>query len=1316
MQTALATLGSPHKAVTRNLQPSSSPLRQLASPPSRRTPQACAALPFGLPSFGFSSPGPSGNNDSGGSWLRPRSPTGSGGGAGEQSTNTPASSTGSPSPTAQSAVRRRLNLAPLAATAQAAAPAAASPGCEEAERQRRSSDGSGSRRSGVLPRRRRSSGADDEGAGGAEEGSPRREEGGGGLWGLGGLAGSLLGGGGSPGGGLGSPELQAIAKALAEINGGDLFAASIAQNAAAAAAAAAAGEGSSEPGPAALGPALLPALRAQAASRRRALLERLHGGLVGGTLRPREALTVPGLLPFLSDLLLPRATGQSEEAYRPGAVAGLALECLCTLLSDEATPAPQQPLLPFGAPPPPPPAPLAPHLLDQLLPAVRGALGVLRASRLPQVAGAQHAPQPGSPASAAPPLPAPDVTAAGGGWSADVSAAFFAASLLVRAARHPPLAAAAVEGGGLGLLVALMGCRPPMLAQMAVFAAYKLVGRAPPGSASGTGGPAPAPGAHAHAHAPAGPAAEAAARWREGALLAVAEAGGVGALCRVLASAEDRPSRDMASSLLLDMALAGGVPAAVARLGQVAPLVAVLAGGQGQGGAAAGGAGSPRGPDPISRMYALLVLARLANHSPECQMDAVREGAVEPLLALLRRGCEDEQTHACRLLAILAQALPTHGTFKEAGVVAAVLPLLRGERGRGPLVAEHAASVVAVLAQNPDMHFHIVGAGAVPALVPLLSRVSPAKRPPSFPVLPGAAALRSAESESEGTEKARTYALACLMLLAEQEERHAAVVVRAGALPALVALAKAAPAPAPVHGHGSGAGERGGAAAAASPLLPGAAGSGPGSGAVQEFAAAVLCSLSRYTNVQADLVSHGALPALQRCLGSAASPSSGPTAASTALHAAEALVHLAAGDAAAKRCLGRDDDAAAALLRLLTGAKPAGRYWGLQLLRLLATDDEALEAVAGAAPPLHHHHHEPPSAAAQLGWQPPPLVLLPRRTSTSPRSPAPPPSATPASASASAPAPAPAAAPAPPRPALLGAFTMLTGAAEGHEPIDAHHCHDDEEAEGGAEGAHGAEPLGLPLQLAAMALGRPGPSSLTAAYAAALAAASGGDAAAPAAGPREAAPGLAHPSRALELVGALVGLLGPAWAPLPPSWQAGRCRVLAAWLLARSCDCAPLAPAVVASGAVRALAGMLAEEQRRQRGLGHHHARSGSLGLAGAGAADGGEEGPGAGGNGYSGASAGSGLGAGGGSQAALGPVEAEWMAAMGAAAAPGGGAGLSARRARFDGNGAAAAEAALAAVARLGGGGRRSVLCELALQQWLGAGVVVRGLEGEQD
>jgi hypothetical protein len=89
-----------------------------------------------------------------------------------------------------------------------------------------------------------------------------------------------------------------------------------------------------------------------------------------------------------------------------------------------------------------------------------------------------------------------------------------------------------------------------------------------------------------------------------------------------------------------------------------------------------------------------------------------------------------------------------------------------------------------------------------------------------------------------GSDKARTYALACLMLLCEGEQRHVDCVLRAGALPALLRLAS---------GQG-GAGGLGGAAAGSlwdvPPAAWGAAAASPGaaspsSSAVQEFSAAV---------------------------------------------------------------------------------------------------------------------------------------------------------------------------------------------------------------------------------------------------------------------------------------------------------------------------------------------------------------------------------------------------------------------------------------------------------------------------------------------
>ncbi|KXZ46012.1 hypothetical protein GPECTOR_48g444 [Gonium pectorale] len=922
--------------------------------------------------------------------------------------------------------------------------------------------------------------------------------------------------------------------------------------------------------------------------RRLSLLHRLHAGLSDGRLAA-GSLTEQGLLPGLLTFLrseLDTATAAavaaptagplgSPSAFRPlspprgssmGVEAGVVLECVGRLLSE----------------------PLPVPLQVQLLPLLGSALDVLRAAaaRVPPAAAALSLPTAAATSSpSAAPLYAVsaaavtgagsdsrlgwlfgasaggaaaelsrsgglhrigggDGTAAGAGWSADVSAAFFAASLLVRAAGHPRLAAAALAGGGPAALVPLLTAAPPMLVQMAVFASYKLL-RAPL------------------------------------------------ALSAVPMTAE--ADADEA---------AAAVPSAAARTGQVGSLVRLL--------------GSPSAP-PVSRMYGLLALARLANHSSECQMDAVREGALPPLLRLVSTGCEEEAVHGCRLMAILAQATPTHGRFGELGVVSCLLPLLR--LSRGPAAAEHAASVVAVLSQNPDTHFGLVGAGAVPALVPLLTRGSP---------------------------KCRTYVLAALMLVADGEERHAAVVVRAGALPSLVRLA-AIGGVAGTMSHGRGGGGRGGSGrsspakdvtAAGSPTAAGAASGGGNSASDQEFAAAVLCSLARYVDVQAELAACGAVPALIRCLGRA-----GPEAAT---HAAEALVHCAAGCSETKRDIAADPWVRPALLRLLTGpagapggaggpglthgsaptpvpaarqqaappARPSGRYWGLQLLRAISTDDEALD-----------------------------VLLL------------------------------------------------------------------------GAAGGAAAAPVVLPG-------GGGGDSSGSA---------GGGDvgglvAAAATARSREVS------SRGTELVEALVRML--AWGAAPasagpagvtaaasgssaaaeePSWQAGRCRVLAAWLLARLCDVSYMAPHVVAStAAVRQLMLMLAEEQRAVEA-------SAAAAAAAAEAADvdtvtpppappllpGELLPPGATGSGTTFWSALAGAGAG----APLdGSSAGDTVPAAARSGSSGGhshaGFGSAARRSRFDANAAAAAEAALLCVWRQGAQGQLAVGAELALAQWMGLGV----------
>ncbi|GLC39927.1 hypothetical protein PLESTB_001820700 [Pleodorina starrii] len=1236
----LASLGSPTQTRAAHIP------NACTSPTSRRTVRACSALPFGFPSFGFppfgfptapSQPAKAGPSGSEGDWIRTAgSPSGGcdseadvgGVAAGSSSSSGAANAAGvhnAPS-------RRRLNLPSLSShqpetTAAAAAGTAtiagkgphdpasvealpsaesgdwvsAEPGQQQPQQPQQGGGGAAGRRGSPLPYPWRLSEEDD-------------------------LGGDLAGGYGC-GLGPGGPEtrqeldVRQLPQLLAQLSCGDddepvgsgTLELSNAGGQRATTTTTTSSDSGSLPGgldrdpgcspphqphrPSARTPAAATHRRLrQRQQLRRALLDQIHSGLAGGKLRAGELLAVPGLVPFLT-----AATGMAGEGglYGAGgdrwpvvsesgvnASTGVALECLCTLLSEESLPAAaltHQPLLE-----------------QQLVEAVGAAVGVLRAARLPSEVNAPPAHNTTSPGGGGGGWA--DGTAAAYGWSADVSAAFFAASVLVRAARLPVLAEAAVAAGGLGLMVRLMGCRPTMLAQMAVFATYKLVRQPPPHVAGAAAFPhAAQAGCRSEQQQEEGEEGEGEQRradrersWREGALLAVAQCGGVGALCGCLEALEDRASRDMASSLMLDMALLPQVPAVVAGLNHVAPLVGLM--------------GSRR-CDPIARMYSLLVLARLANHSAECQMDAVREGAVEPLLGLVRRGCEEEQTHACRLLAILAQAVPTHGRMKALGVVQAVLPLLRPTRGSAAaaVVAEHACSVLAVLAQNPDMHFHLVGAGGVPALVPLLTT---------------------------GTDKARTYVLASLMLLCEQEERHAAVVVRAGALPTLVAMV----------------GETGATATAAvgsaSPPHPAGGGGGGGGGPPQrgqsvastwEFAAAVVCSLSRYVDVQSELLSCGALPALIRCLGQ------GPP--ESAINATEALVHLAAGEAAAKRAVARDPAACAALLRLLGHDKPAARYWSLQLLRTLSTDDRALWMAAGLPPaPSWSPAEEEGEEGSPEDWS-----------------------------GAQGPAP---------EPAQLRGWTAPSA-----------------------------------LAAAAASLGLRPPHSP------------------PPSSGEDRDRGGASTARSVELVSALVRLLQ--WVEpegQAASWQQGRCRVLAGWLLARMCGLSECAPVLLATGAVRELMGVLAEEQRRMEELAAAAAAAAggreamrdapppppplpllSGGEAGDGGDGSGTEGdvdeedtegraPGHGGAGASPGSAGSsmdltaalggGLGLGSGSSGGGG---------MGGVA---GGAGGYPRRVRFDMNARAAAAAALLAVARTGRDGRLAVLAELALVQWMGTAV----------
>ena len=101
---------------------------------------------------------------------------------------------------------------------------------------------------------------------------------------------------------------------------------------------------------------------------------------------------------------------------------------------------------------------------------------------------------------------------------------------------------------------------------------------------------------------------------------------------------------------------------------------------------------------------------------------------------MMRSDIEDERAHAARLVAILAQATPTHELLLRGQALEAATKMLLGHLAAaaavegpgsanegGEAAVEHAASVIAVLAQNPDNHFGLVGQGLVPVLVQLLS-------------------------------------------------------------------------------------------------------------------------------------------------------------------------------------------------------------------------------------------------------------------------------------------------------------------------------------------------------------------------------------------------------------------------------------------------------------------------------------------------------------------------------------------------------------------------------------------------------------------
>jgi hypothetical protein len=226
---------------------------------------------------------------------------------------------------------------------------------------------------------------------------------------------------------------------------------------------------------------------------------------------------------------------------------------------------------------------------------------------------------------------------------------------------------------------------------------------------------------------------------------------------------------------------------------------------------------------------------------------------------------------------------------------------------------EQATSVVAVLAHNPNNHFDMVSAGLVPALVPLLARPRGGHAP---------------ASSSPAASKTQTYALAALLLLAMHETRHAAVVARAGAAPALAVLAR-----------------------------------DPRSGPVaREFSGALLATLARSPDVQIDLVASGAIPACVRLLAEGT--------AEARCHAAEALLQMAAVSDVRRRLVARAGAMGPLAEMLRTGGAGVGggtgtaaaddgsnkqprttpravvQLWAAQLMSTLAGEPSVLAEVA----------------------------------------------------------------------------------------------------------------------------------------------------------------------------------------------------------------------------------------------------------------------------------------------------------------------------------------------------------------------------------
>ncbi|WIA40542.1 hypothetical protein OEZ86_013887 [Tetradesmus obliquus] len=323
------------------------------------------------------------------------------------------------------------------------------------------------------------------------------------------------------------------------------------------------------------------------------------------------------------------------------------------------------------------------------------------------------------------------------------------------------VAAAVVAAGGVPVLVHALRVSPPAVCQVTTFSLFRLMrevdGDLTEDQLSSYTSPAAAVNGSSSSSSEAGSSQD------ELLLLQYVRHGAFSKLCAVMGAGQGQGSaHELAFSMLLSLALLPQAQRLVADRGEVASIVQVSWRAVGlmcwwDKGLQVGGRGARAqaqrlvadwdevasivqvlcsSSSPATRLEAMLVLGRLAARCVAVQQDAVREGAVPPLVDMMQAGTDEERCHASRLLALLGQHASTH----------------------------QAVGVVCMLVHNPDNHFAMVGEGLVPLLVSLLHRETPGKT--------------------------LTYALASLLMLAIAEPRHAAVVARTGAVPLLVLISR----------------------------------------------------------------------------------------------------------------------------------------------------------------------------------------------------------------------------------------------------------------------------------------------------------------------------------------------------------------------------------------------------------------------------------------------------------------------------------------------------------------------------------------------